>query len=123
MGQVLPIAGTPARWASLRIGEGACEKDALPDHAWEDGWTRLGDAPPDVCQLAKPDSGAEPPARLTSIVRLVRDAVRHCPIPQGTSEPKKRIALLDCHRRTSAKFPLSADAVNAEISRALSAQR
>jgi hypothetical protein len=131
--QVFAVADTVARWASLRIGAGACVMDALPDRAWEDSWARLGGAPHDVCRLAKQDGGAEQPTPLASIEKLIKDAVMGCPLPPKPDEKKqlappaafkKRVALIDCQRVKGAgdlyaRSLLSAEAVDAEIVRAL----
>ena len=134
--QVFAMADTLARWSSLRIGAGACEKDAPADPAWEDRWTRLGEAPHDVCRLAGPGADAAHPVILAGIEQLIGEAVRGCPLPPGPQDQtggwrggfKRRVTLIDCQRGKGAGDPLarlrlSAEAVDAEIVRALGKPR
>jgi hypothetical protein len=103
--EVLPVIGTLARWTFLQADTGRCNPGAAPDPAWMAWWARLGETPPDACQLVKPaeaddpfaamtkmpqmirrdsvepDKAADPSAAMTTIVQMIRRDLSTCFIP------------------------------------------
>jgi hypothetical protein len=131
--QVAPLTDALIRWASLLV-EQRCSKDPHPDPLWVEKWNRLGDSPPDVCRLSKPDDATEKPPLLATIQRTIRRSLSACRPPailpavlpdadkERVAESRRRLDLLECEDREAAinlrQWP-PAETVDAEIRQAL----
>ena len=133
--QLPALADIFARWASQRIMAGACLPGAPPDDAWQDRWSRLGFAAPDICSLQH--NAASPAnveaANLPRLAALMHGEMTRCPGPGGPSELKPlsvlalaaaRMHFVACHDGTQAKrrfiaLGQSARSLDAELTQAL----
>ncbi len=130
--QLTEFAGVVARWAALRVANGACATSAVTDPSWEQHWARLGGGPHDICAFDKVDKAATQPSILAMIRPIVADAIERCVPKTGLpsswqSDPAQLFALVDClhsarpdvQRALEARITHSAAAVDSAIERAL----
>jgi hypothetical protein len=132
--QVPAAAAALARWAVVLKELGGCAPDAKPDRDWIARWAQLGDSAPDYCDWGKPADPAATAPVLATIRGLIGRTVKECeadPVAQKPEMPRdyfadvrRRFAFIDCAARKGANDPavhmqLSAEAINAEIARAL----
>lgn len=119
-----------ARWASLRIAQGACRPGGLPDTAWTSAWQGLGTDAPGVCKTPpdKPGQGRGP-ANLPSLRALVTAELQRCPGPDtldGTALDNAtrwtRLVACSDSAKARARFVQGrepADQIDAELTQAL----
>jgi hypothetical protein len=131
---VVEVTDTLSRWATVLIETGGCGKDASPDPIWAEKWSRLGDAAPDVCRLIQPEDGSRKPL-LPTMIKLIRRRLTDCsvaPVPPVSDKDlfgplRHRWEMLECYDRKvlidPESLPLSAEAIDAEIGRALAGVR
>jgi len=133
--QVPTVASILTRWAGSRIGEGACQKDALPDPAWDARWATLGDLPYDICRTDGSRAAAQP-VGLPTVRQLLSGALAAClpPSPDethrllATTDFRERFHQLDCLNEhvmhdVSVELQLTAEKLDDEIVRALSGKQ